>query len=82
MSRPVCRCRRDGEWVDAKVPDLVCGDIVELVGGTVVPADGRLLGPGEPMLLDESSLTGEALAVAWGLLNCSSTTRGARGGQS
>lgn len=63
MSRPVCRCRRDGEWVDAKVPDLVCGDIVELVGGTVVPADGRLLGPGEPMLMDESSLTGEALAV-------------------
>ena len=63
MSRPVCRCKRDGVWTDVAVPELVCGDVVELVGGTVVPADGRLLGPGEPMLLDESSLTGEALAV-------------------
>jgi len=63
MAMPYCRVRRDGEWEEIPVRELVPGDCVELGAGTVIPSDGVLAGEGEPVLLDESSLTGESLAV-------------------
>jgi len=63
MSMPYCRAKRDGEWEEIPVRELVPGDCVELGAGTVIPSDGVLAGEGEPILLDESSLTGESLAV-------------------
>ncbi len=63
MSAPTCRAKRDGEWVEVAVRELVPGDLIELAAGVVIPSDGRLVGEGEPMLIDESSLTGESLPV-------------------
>ena len=63
MSAPTCRARRDGEWLEVPVRELVPGDVVELAAGIIIPSDGTLVGKGEPMLIDESSLTGESLAV-------------------
>lgn len=63
LSAPTCRCKRDGNWEETAVRELVPGDLVELAAGVIVPCDGRLVGEGEPMLVDESSLTGESLPV-------------------
>jgi len=63
MSAPHCRAKRDGEWVEVEVRELVPGDLIELAAGVVIPSDGRLVGEGEPMMIDESSLTGESLPV-------------------
>jgi len=63
MSAPTCKVKRDGRWVEVAVRELVPGDLAELAGGVIIPTDGRLVGKGEPMLLDESSLTGESLPV-------------------
>ena len=46
-----------------KKKKLVPGDLIELAAGVVIPSDGKLVGHGEPMLIDESSLTGESLPV-------------------
>ncbi|PFH34799.1 haloacid dehalogenase family hydrolase domain-containing protein [Besnoitia besnoiti] len=66
LNAPVCQCKRDGSWKTITTRELVPGDIVSLQGGTVIPADGRLVGKGFPILIDESSLTGESLAVTKG----------------
>jgi H+-transporting ATPase len=63
MSAPHCRAKRDGEWTEVEVREIIPGDLVELDAGAVIPSDGRLVGEGEPMLIDESSLTGESLPV-------------------
>nr|CEL73008.1 TPA: plasma-membrane H-ATPase, putative [Toxoplasma gondii VEG] len=63
LNAPMCQCKRDGQWVTIAARELVPGDIVALRGGTIAPADGRLVGRGLPILVDESSLTGESLAV-------------------
>ncbi|PHJ24472.1 haloacid dehalogenase family hydrolase domain-containing protein [Cystoisospora suis] len=60
------QCKRDGEWVTLQTRELVPGDICSLQGGTIIPADGTLVGKGLPILVDESSLTGESLAVTKG----------------
>ena len=64
MSAPTCWCKRDGSYVQLPVRELVPGDVIELMGGLVVPCDCVVVGEGEPVLLDESSLTGETLAVS------------------
>lgn len=63
LSAPHTIALRDGQWVDLAVRELCMGDVIQLKGGDVIPADARLLGPGEPMQIDESSLTGESMAV-------------------
>jgi magnesium-transporting ATPase (P-type) len=55
--------RRDGRWADIPAYDLVPGDVVRLDRGLRVGADLRLLS-GADLLLDESLLTGESVAVA------------------
>jgi H+-transporting ATPase len=58
---PRARLRRDGAWADAPASGLVPGDVVQLSLGGIVPADVRLLSGS--VLLDQSMLTGESVAV-------------------
>ncbi|MGY6250728.1 HAD-IC family P-type ATPase [Bosea thiooxidans] len=58
---PKARLKRDGRWADAPASALVPGDIVQLSLGGVVPADARILSGS--VLLDQSMLTGESVAV-------------------
>jgi H+-transporting ATPase len=58
------RVRRDGRWERRPSSGLVVGDLVELNGGDVVPADIKII-EGE-VELDQSALTGESLPVACG----------------
>ena len=53
--------KRDGRWIEMPAASLVCGDVVRLALGGVVPADVRLLDGS--VLLDQSMLTGESVAV-------------------
>jgi H+-transporting ATPase len=52
--------RRDGQTKSIPTKDLVPGDIVLLVGGTVVPADVKFI-KGDIMQIDTAALTGEPL---------------------
>jgi H+-transporting ATPase len=54
------RVKRDGTWVTPPARELVCGDVIQLRLGDIVPADARLL-DGDPMSVDQSALTGESL---------------------
>ena len=54
------KAKRDGKWVTPKVSELVPGDVIRLRLGDIVPADARLLA-GDPVEVDQSSLTGESL---------------------
>lgn len=61
---PSIDAKRSGEWRRIPVRELVPGDIFLVKGGVVVPADAVLRGNpehDEPVKVDESSLTGEAL---------------------
>ena len=59
---PQARVLRDGKWSVVDARELVPDDTVLLRLGDVVPADAAL-GPGEPMEIDQSALTGESLPV-------------------
>ncbi|KAL3925327.1 MAG: hypothetical protein SGILL_000484 [Bacillariaceae sp.] len=52
--------RRDGETKSIPTKELVPGDIVLLVGGTIVPADIKFI-KGDTMSIDTAALTGEPL---------------------
>ncbi len=55
------RVKRDGKWIRVPARELVPGDIVRLRAGDFVPADVKIAeGTVE---VDQSSLTGESLAV-------------------
>ena len=53
---------RDGRVVEIARREVVVGDIVLIETGDEVPADGRLL-QSEDLQIDESSLTGEPVAI-------------------
>ncbi|GLA53262.1 plasma membrane H+-ATPase [Aspergillus niger] len=53
---------RDGKMADVDAAELVPGDIVKVDEGTIVPADGRVM-TNSPIQVDQSSVTGESLAV-------------------
>jgi H+-transporting ATPase len=57
----VASVRRDGTWTTTPVADLVPGDVIKLSLGSVVPADVRL--DSGSVLIDQSMLTGESIAV-------------------
>jgi len=61
---PRARVRRDGAWIDGPAADVVPGDVVQLSLGGIVPADLRVLNG--TVLLDQSMLTGESIAVEVG----------------
>lgn len=58
---PKARVRRDKAWSDVAASVLVSGDVVQLSLGGIVPADVRILSGS--VLLDQSMLTGESVAV-------------------
>ncbi|KTD66916.1 cation transport ATPase [Legionella steelei] len=56
------RVKRDGKWINTPAGELVPGDMILLRLGDIVPADARLL-EGDPIEVDQSTLTGESLPV-------------------
>ncbi|MGA3057397.1 MAG: magnesium-translocating P-type ATPase [Candidatus Limnocylindrales bacterium] len=54
---------RDGKQQDLPIVGLVCGDLIILGAGDIVPADARIL-ESNHLYIDESSLTGESAASA------------------
>jgi len=56
------RTQRDGEEIDLPVDQLVPGDVVRLVAGDLVPADGRLL-EAHYLFVNQALLTGEPYPV-------------------
>lgn len=62
MTAPSVRVRRDGLERSVPVVDLVPGDVVLLGEGDIVPADCDLV-EASSLLIDESALTGESVAV-------------------
>ncbi len=55
---------RNGTWEEIDARFLVPGDIVKLKIGDIIPADAKLIGGGEFLLVDQSALTGESLPVS------------------
>lgn len=62
LAAPTARVVRDGRDVILPAADLVRDDLVRLEAGDVVPADVRL-NEAQRATFDESSLTGESIAV-------------------
>jgi len=56
--------QRDGAWKTVPATELVCGDLVKLSLGGVVPADVHLIDGS--VSLDQSMLTGESLPIEAG----------------
>ncbi len=53
---------REGKWIAIAARELVPGDVIHIRLGDIVPADARLL-EGDPIEVDQSTLTGESLPV-------------------
>ena len=62
LSAPVVRVRRDGTETSVPAAELAPGDVVVLGEGDIVPADCDLL-EASSLLVDESALTGESIAI-------------------
>ncbi|KAL5725052.1 P-type H(+)-exporting transporter [Ranunculus cassubicifolius] len=62
---PKAKVLRDGRWSEEDAAVLVPGDVISIKLGDIVPADARLL-EGDPLKIDQSSLTGESLPVTKG----------------
>lgn len=62
MASPKAKVIRNGKIMEVDSQNLVPGDIVELETGDIIPADLRLL-ESTNLKIDESSLTGESVAV-------------------
>ncbi|KAF2128858.1 plasma membrane ATPase [Dothidotthia symphoricarpi CBS 119687] len=54
---------REGALVEIEAFDVVPGDLLQVQEGTIVPADGRIVTEGTFLQVDQSSITGESLAV-------------------
>ena len=54
---------REGRLIEIEAPMVVPGDILQLDEGTIIPADGRIVTDDAYLQIDQSSLTGESLAI-------------------
>ncbi|CBZ52435.1 ATPase, related [Neospora caninum Liverpool] len=63
LGAPICQVKRDGEWQNREVRELVPGDIVHLKAGVIMPADGVFVTNGATVTVDESALTGESVPI-------------------
>lgn len=59
---PKAKVLRDGSYKEEDAAVLVPGDVITIKLGDIIPADSRLL-DGDPLMVDQSSLTGESVAV-------------------
>ncbi|MDE2481372.1 MAG: plasma-membrane proton-efflux P-type ATPase [bacterium] len=57
------RVKRDGDWTSIPAAQIVPDDLIHVRLGDIVPADARLC-DGDPIEVDQSTLTGESLPVA------------------
>ena len=62
LSSPIAKVFRDGQMIEIPSREIVVGDILYLDAGDYVSADGRLI-ENHSLQINESSLTGESLAV-------------------
>ncbi|MCY7359422.1 MAG: HAD-IC family P-type ATPase [Rudanella sp.] len=62
LTQPTISVLRDGTLTDLPVENLVVGDVVRLIEGQTVPADGMLLQAND-CSVDEAILTGESVPV-------------------
>lgn len=62
LSSPVAKVIRNGQHQEIDAAELVCGDIIRLEAGDVVPGDGRII-ESYSLKVNESSLTGESEGV-------------------
>lgn len=62
MTAPEALVLRDGDWVTLAARDLVVGDVVKVGEGDRIPADIEIV-ESSHLKVDESSLTGESIAV-------------------
>ncbi len=62
LAAPRVWVRRDGKLVQIPAVELVPGDAARVEAGDRIPADGQLIG-GQGLLVDESMMTGESVAV-------------------
>jgi len=62
LLRMVARVKRNGNFVDLPVEEIVPGDWVRLESGSKVPADLRIL-EASSLAIDEALLTGESVAA-------------------
>ena len=42
LAAPTAMCKRNGKWATIAVKELVVGDLIQLKGGDVIPADSRV----------------------------------------
>lgn len=63
LAEQTVRCRRDGEWVDVPMREVVKDEIIHIQPGDRLVVDGIVLGA-DSLELDESQLTGESDAIA------------------
>ncbi|EXJ91960.1 plasma membrane ATPase [Capronia epimyces CBS 606.96] len=54
---------REGRLIEIESPMVVPGDILQLEEGTIIPADGRIVTEDAYLQVDQSSITGESLAI-------------------
>ncbi|XP_074293669.1 uncharacterized protein LOC141620789 [Silene latifolia] len=62
---PKCKLLRDKQWKESEAGVLVPGDIINIKSGDIVLADA-LLFEGDPIVVDESLLTGDCLPLTMG----------------
>ena len=62
LSSPTAKVLRNGQMIEIPSKEVVVGDILYLDAGDYVPADGRII-ESHSLQVNESSLTGESLAV-------------------
>ena len=62
LSSPVAKVRRNNQIVEIPSEEIVVGDLLYLEAGDYISADGRLI-ESHNLQINESSLTGESLAV-------------------
>ena len=63
LTSPVAKVMRNNQIVEISSEDIVVGDLLYLEAGDYISADGRLV-ESHNLHINESSLTGESLAVA------------------
>jgi len=62
MAAPMADVRRDGDWREVPVRDIVPGDLLRIKAGDILAADVRLV-EANRLQIDEAALTGESEPV-------------------